>query len=361
MSLEVIKEIYDKNLSIKLKVYKENDKRIYSIQKTQVPPTNMRCMEQPMYAHISLTDSCNLNCSYCYASDNNCESFMPLDKVKKLIHECDIHNVVSITWTGGEPFTRNDLLDIVKTAHRANIEQTIITNGTLVSDAFICNCPTDGIQFQISLNDLYKQENDMYLKKIFDLVNRFNHSNHAYYLSSVLDPFNISKFECLIRNLIENGVRIVRFGLLMPIGKASKIQYRDYIQEIIAKKEMYFSIREKYKKYIKIIYQFDIKMYNTNNFPRRFLVCEAGTTEMYIDANGDVYPCPLFKSDSSFCCGNVFENDWLSLWNSYPMNQMRNVSECENCKLECKVWCRGLKYFYDGNLNGESYYCLKKG
>lgn len=118
-------------------------------------------------------------------------------------------------------------------------------------------------------------------------------------------------------------------------------------------------MREKYCEKINIRFQFDKKDFVESGFPRRFIICEAGTTQIYIDNNGDVYPCPLLKSYKTFYCGNVFCDAWSELWYSKPMRFMREIPECSDCNYTCGVWCRALKYAADGSFYGKSNYCLK--
>lgn len=111
---------------------------------------------------------------------------------------------------------------------------------------------------------------------------------------------------------------------------------------------------------INLSYQFDPPIFTSKGFPRRFIICRAATTEIYINNNGDVYPCPLFKSYSEFYCGNILHDKWEEIWSADPMKIIREVSECCDCKYNCGVWCRALKYSMDGDLHGRSHYCLKE-
>lgn len=89
-------------------------------------------------------------------------------------------------------------------------------------------------------------------------------------------------------------------------------------------------------------------------------MCEAGTTEIYIDNNGDVYPCPMLKSLKKLYCGNIFHNTWEEIWDAPAMELLRKIPDCRDCTYNCGVWCRALKFFMDGNLYGKSRYCLKE-
>lgn len=60
----------DHNLGQKIRLYQiDNNSIQYTFQQIAREPKCTSHMELPIFAHISLTDRCNLNCPYCYAKD----------------------------------------------------------------------------------------------------------------------------------------------------------------------------------------------------------------------------------------------------------------------------------------------------
>lgn len=152
----------------------------------------------------------------------------------------------------------------------------------------------------------------------------------------------------------------MHFGLKMPIGAASAedmMEYRYSICRLIPKLNL---LRDVYNEKLKISYQFDKRLYHDTGLPRRFLMCEAGTIQIFVDNNGDVYPCPMLKSFKNLYCGNILTHSWEQLWSAKPMIMMRNIEECTGCKYNCKVWCRALKYAMDSAFEGKSLFCINR-
>ncbi|MBK9246633.1 MAG: GTP 3',8-cyclase MoaA [Ignavibacteria bacterium] len=110
------------------------------------------------YLRISLTDSCNLRCSYC----------MPDEKItslasKKLMQPDEIEHIVrvfvglgvkKIRLTGGEPLVRKEADDIIRRMGQFPVNLTITTNGVMVNK-FINRFNKSGIHsLNVSLDTL---------------------------------------------------------------------------------------------------------------------------------------------------------------------------------------------------------------
>jgi GTP 3',8-cyclase len=84
---------------------------------------------------VSLTDRCNLRCSYCMPPEGL--DWLPTDQVltdDEVVRLVDIGvsrlGVEEVRFTGGEPLVRRGLMDIVRRVHEAHpdLEQSITTN-----------------------------------------------------------------------------------------------------------------------------------------------------------------------------------------------------------------------------------------
>ncbi len=92
------------------------------------------------YLRVSITDRCNLRCSYC----------MPPEGIELLQHDQVLRNedfvrligifvslgVVKVRFTGGEPLVRKGFIDIVSRTSELypGLELCLTTNGTLLGD-----------------------------------------------------------------------------------------------------------------------------------------------------------------------------------------------------------------------------------
>jgi len=79
---------------------------------------------------ISPTMRCNLRCTGCYAGDYSKKDDLPLEYVDKVITEAKGMGTCFFVISGGEPFIRDDMLDIYKKHH--DVTFMIYTNGTFI-------------------------------------------------------------------------------------------------------------------------------------------------------------------------------------------------------------------------------------
>src|SRR5688500_3381925 len=86
------------------------------------------------YLRISLTDSCNLRCSYCMPDENiSCmpaAQLMQFDEIERLVDLFVKLGVKKIRLTGGEPLVRKDAGRIISMIAKYPVELTLTTNGT---------------------------------------------------------------------------------------------------------------------------------------------------------------------------------------------------------------------------------------
>lgn len=88
----------------------------------------------PLMSTIDITNYCNLKCAYCYAH-NNKTIFMKKDKVIETVFELRFSEVWQIVISGGEPFLHPDIIPILKSILTHEVDLSLTTNGTVLSES----------------------------------------------------------------------------------------------------------------------------------------------------------------------------------------------------------------------------------
>ena len=84
----------------------------------------------PVMAHISLTNACNLTCSFCCFANRDISEKMPTEKVFQALESFKSIGVTGIEFTGGgEPSIHPDFKEIVRYAKDLGFSLGICTNG----------------------------------------------------------------------------------------------------------------------------------------------------------------------------------------------------------------------------------------
>lgn len=190
------------------------------------------------YLRLSITDKCNLGCKYCKDGVNSCLNNLSLDQIKQILIIFRKLGLIKLRLTGGEPFYRNDIFDIINFADELGYDVYITTNATFNKDILekIVKSPLKGIN--ISLDTL---DRDKFVKLTgFDLL--INVIDNIKILSKVkkikintvlLRNYNKMIIDEMILFAKKHDI-VIRFIELMPIGVAKEI----YNDEFVSKEEV---------------------------------------------------------------------------------------------------------------------------
>jgi pyrroloquinoline quinone biosynthesis protein E len=106
---------------------------------------------------LEVTPNCNNACGHCYnswrgdAGDRKLERPLPASALCSLVARISEEGKVGqVALSGGEPFLRTDLPEIVRGLTDLGIHTTIITNGTLIRDRILRQLPPETV-FEITL------------------------------------------------------------------------------------------------------------------------------------------------------------------------------------------------------------------
>ncbi|MEO6833575.1 MAG: GTP 3',8-cyclase MoaA [Chitinophagaceae bacterium] len=115
------------------------------------------------YLRISLTDKCNLRCSYCNPVDLPKGYFagaarMTAEEIDQIVSVFVKEGVRKIRLTGGEPLVRKDAQEIIERLSKYPVELAISTNGVLV-EKYIDVFKSAGIKsVNVSLDSLTREK-----------------------------------------------------------------------------------------------------------------------------------------------------------------------------------------------------------
>ncbi|MEI6022005.1 MAG: GTP 3',8-cyclase MoaA [Bacteroidota bacterium] len=171
------------------------------------------------YLRISLTERCNLRCTYCMPAEGIVlrpkAHFMKTEEVLSIAETFVRLGVSKIRLTGGEPLVRNDAKAVMQGLSKLPVELAISSNGVLV-DQFIETFKTCGIQsINISLDSL--QENTF---------NNITRRNDFQKIKSNIDLLIQEKFHVKLNAVIIKGVNDQEIIDFINFTKHQNIHYR---------------------------------------------------------------------------------------------------------------------------------------
>lgn len=289
----------------------------YSFCKFKIPENGGRVIWE-------LTNECNYGCKYCIFSSTGRrpvgelttqEVFHTLEELKKL-------NFSHIKFTGGEPFLREDLLDILQYAHHLGFLIDLSTNASKIN---VVNAQ------QLSLLSL------SYIHVSLDGFNQISHEAVrgkksfeptikgltilSQYLSNIRIGCVLHKFnEYEIKNMIDFfnsfNVEKIAFSIMQPAGRLKEKSDLLISRDIY---ELYLELEEYQNKYPIVSHNLDSlihipkpqilplnKVKDMSN--KQFIaqsICPGGEHFLFINSTGVVSPCtwvsehkPIYHSEN---------------------------------------------------------------
>ena len=177
------------------------------------------------YLRVSLTERCNLSCSYCMPAEGiqlrPRSEFMTAGEVVKMAKIFVSLGVKKIRLTGGEPLVRKDVGEIITGLSQLPIELAISTNGILV-DKYLDTFKSCGLKsINVSLDSLKKEKfNAITRRDDFDKVKSninllLENNFHVKINTVIIKGFNEDEICDLVEWMRDKNIH-VRFIEFMP-------------------------------------------------------------------------------------------------------------------------------------------------
>lgn len=290
--------------------------------------------EKKLNGTVIVTYRCNARCTMCnrYKAPSKPEEEISIETIKKL------PKMYFTNITGGEPFIREDLPEIVRELYKKSDRIVISTNG-FFTDRIIKLCeefPNVGIR--ISIEGLEETNN-----KIRGLEDGFN------------------KGYSTLKKLVEMKHPDVGFGMTVQDANAKDlVPLYDLSNELNMEfataslhNSFYFveakniihdrlMVAKEFEKLINKLLEsnspkkwfrayFNHGLINYIFGQKRLLPCDMAFDTFFIDPYGDVMPCNGTKEKEVM--GNLNRQTWDELWNSEQAEKVRN--KVRHCDRQC--------------------------
>lgn len=337
----------------------------------------------PLTCVWEITMACNMRCKHCGSS---CEHALPGElTTQEAFDFVDMCKDIGMKWvsiSGGEPFTRPDLLKVIKRFEEKGILINIISNGWLIGEDIIDKLKdVRGLRVNISIDgpeyihdDIRKPGSFARSKKSFEMLRK---NGIAAGCITTVTKKNIDHLNELKYFLTNNGVECWQLQIGLPMGNLAKrpdwVISPEEINKIIdfcydtateGKIDVYpADCIGYYGRKQGEIYK---KVYNIDFVPE-WEGCNAGKNSFGILHNGDIVGCTSIR-DKDYIEGNIKERSLRDIWeddNSFKW--IRNFDpgtlkgDCLNCGYteKCKGGCPNTRYCMNGRMDSENLYCTQ--
>lgn len=302
---------------------------------------------------FEITPKCNFNCVHCYLHDHHTARALPYEEIIRIIDILYDKEVLFLTFTGGDIFTRKDFLDIYIYAKKKGFIVELYTNGALIDEKII---------------EVFKQ----YPPLLVD-ISLYGACEETYNRVTEV-PGAFGKVMDNIRKLVSAGVRV---SLKAPI---LNLYYNELPELKAIAKEFGVPFRTGFEIFPSIdnddsVQQYAVSLHDAlayefkefGDTPRTFaedpdveLVnlleerplfrCKLGRASCVIDYEGRMCPCMSFRHAGQKLTAENFDEIWTS-FSQYPKMKASAGYKCLSCEAYdyCDI-CPAMMQFVHGDL-----------
>ncbi len=321
---------------------------------------------------IHTNNSCNLQCSHCLVSSGPLEhKGLPTEVIEQIIDEGRELGVFRFYFTGGEPFIRKDIYNLIEYVTRdPKSELIVLSNGMLFNQKNNINrlleVSRNRLKPQISLDGSTAEANDPIrgkdtFPKIIKGIRAAVEAGLDPTVTTVVTASNAEDIPNVTRLLAELGVKNHHLLWVHQRGRVT-----DGSESLIVPT---YKLIEVVKKVKKTADELGIMLDNFETIKgklksKKFTKLDlsyACWESLCVYSDGEVYPSAAFANYSGLSCGNIKEKPLAEIWKTSPVCEtfrsatVQKKAKCNSCYL--KFICGGgdieHSYFYSAATFGK--------
>ena len=291
-------------------------------------------MKTNLHGSIIVTYRCNARCNMCnvWQFPNNVKDEIDLDTVEKL-PEMFFANI-----TGGEPFIRRDLPEIISLVRRKARRIVISSNGFFTQRiiALFEKYPDLGIRISVEglpkTNDAIRGIPDGFDRTLRTLLALRDMGIRDIGFGMTIQDLNAKDLIPLYRLAEALGYEFAT-ATLHNSHYFHKLDNRindvDAVSAEIEKLIFLLLKSRKIKEWFRAYFNYGLMHFIHGN--PRLLPCEMGRDGFFLDPFGNVLACN--GMDSAMAMGNLRRQSWEDIWSSPQAEQVRRA--VQNCRKNC--------------------------
>lgn len=329
---------------------------------------------------LHVAHTCNLNCSYCFASQGKYHgerAIMSFDVGKRaldfLVENSGDRRNLEVDFFGGEPLMNWQVVKYLVAYARSiekdagkNFRFTLTTNGVLLDDEVTDFCNREMHNVVLSL-DGRKEVNDRFrvdvagngsYDRIVPNFQRFvaKRGDKSYYMRGTYTHYNTDFTNDLFHMADLGFTELSMEPVVCAPGDPCALTEEDFPvlceqYEILAK-DMLRRWRE--GKPI-TFYHYMVDLKHGPCIYKRVTGCGSGTEYMAVTPWGELFPCHQFVGDPKYSLGNI----WDGVTNTAVQGEFRACNaysrpDCKDCwaRLYCSGGCAANSYHATGSIGG---------
>jgi sporulation killing factor system radical SAM maturase len=285
----------------------------------------------PISCTLQLTNACNLNCSFCYASSGKrLNNELTTEEWINVFIKLSSSGVSDVTLTGGEAKLIEDFKQIITAASSLFTNVHLFSNGLNWKEdeiELVKNLGNIVVQVSVDgtadIHDYLRGKKGAY-QETFKNIKKITSENIDCLIAMTVNSENYHSVEEVIKDSVRNGAKIFRAGITLPIGRAKNISYGLTNEQFVYVNEQLKNAAGLYSDRIYISPWED-----ENNGCTDFST--PGYLHWYIRADGIITPCQV----ESVSLGHILHDSIFEIGNPNRLDRVKK--EAKSCKCIKKV------------------------
>lgn len=306
----------------------------------------------PLWGSIEVTERCNLRCLPCYIRQplgdlQSLERELSTTELENLLDQIADAGCICLLFTGGEPFAREDFLEIYTYAKRKGLIITIFTNATMLNPAIadqLAGLPPRTVEVT-----LYGRSQRVYeevtgvpgsyarcMKGIELLMNR----DVPLSLKAIVISTNQHELWEMKAFAGELGLDFRFDPVVNPRldGNRGPVRFRIPPEDVVALDRLDTDRWNGIK-------QFTRQFFGPPARPEALYNCAAGHYSFHVDPSGRLSVCLMDREPSYDLRSGSFREAWQEFIPRVLLQRRRRQTPCQTCNLQdlchqCAGWAR---------------------
>ena len=289
---------------------------------------------------------CNQKCIHCYAAGQKLseEEELSAEDWKKILKKCRTAGIVQVTFTGGEPTMRDDLIELIREARW--FVSRLNTNGIRLTREYcheLRKAELDSVQITFYSQDPEIHNRLVGASQYQNTVNAIENALSEGLSVSVNTPLCTLNADYVktLEFLHEKGVIYVTCSGLITTGNA----VRDESEQLQLTSSQLEKILREGVRYcnengMEIAFTspgwIEASVFEELNIPAPS--CGACLSNMAVTPGGNIVPCQSWLSDQPL--GSMLHDDWETIWESEICTAQRNYSSEMTGECPLRRYCQ---------------------
>lgn len=293
----------------------------------------------PLRMDLAITYKCNNKCVKCYVEKKREIKELKTEEWKKVLDKLWDIGVPHVTFTGGEPTTRKDLVKLVEYAEDIGIVTGLITNGRNLKDKnLVDELVAAGIDhFQITIESHLPEVHDKLTgvkgswEETVEGIKNVVPTPVFIMTNTTLVPENINEIDKTIEFLASLGIDHFAANGIIKAGGGKNDSLDLTVEELNKTLDTIMKKAEEMK--MRFLWYSPTRYCEFNPVKKGLGVkqCTAANIAMAIEPDGQVIPCQSYFDT----LGNILTTPWKKIWNHKTAKRIRKrkylPQECKKC------------------------------